>query len=88
MITALDPHLSVGMSQQFGLALRGKRRYLLQLFTREIDLPRLEGFVETNLAQLHLFDTKEHMGTPGLSGRNFTSIASARGPGEIPSQRP
>jgi hypothetical protein len=32
-------------------------------------LPRLESFVETNLPQLHLFDTEEHIGKPGLSGR-------------------
>ena len=67
------------MRQQLGRPGGVQRRALLQIFARKIDLPRLEGFVETNLPQLHLFDTKEHRERPESPGRTIIIIASRKG---------
>jgi len=48
------------MRQQLGYAGGPQRGTLHQIFTREIDLSRLESLVETDLSQLQLFDSKEH----------------------------
>ena len=53
-----------------------QRGALLQIFTRKIDLPGLENLVETDLPQLQLFDTKEHIGKPEIAGQNPYIIAS------------
>src|ERR1039458_537100 len=54
-----------------------QRGALLQVFTREIDLPWGESFVETNLSYLQLFDTKEHEENLNFPGQNHPSIAPA-----------
>ncbi|HEX3743444.1 MAG TPA: hypothetical protein VHW09_05930 [Bryobacteraceae bacterium] len=71
-ISALNANFPAGIFQRFGGADGMQRGNLLQIFTGEFDLPGLESFVETNLSQLHLSDTKEHIDTLGLSGRTFT----------------
>src|ERR1017187_4400888 len=53
-------------------------RTLLQVFTREIDLPWGESFVETNLPYLQLFDTKEHEVNLNFPGQNHSSITPPR----------
>ena len=58
-----DAQLTFRMSQQFGRSGGVERGGLLQIFPRKFDLPGLKSFVETNLSQLHLFDTEEHNGT-------------------------
>src|ERR1039458_162025 len=52
-----------------------QRGALLQVFTREIDLPWDESFVETNLSYLQLFDTKEHEENLNFPGQKHPSIA-------------
>jgi hypothetical protein len=46
--------------QQLGDPGGTQRRSGSQIFAGKIDLPGLESFVEANLPQLQLFDTKEH----------------------------
>src|SRR5579883_3017278 len=73
--TPLNAQLPVGIGKQLGRAFRLERRQLLQLLAGfaagEIDLPRLESLVETNLPQLQFFNAQEHKDTPGLSGRTI-----------------
>ena len=58
-----DVHLPVRMRQQLGRSLAARKGEICSRSSPEKSIcPRLEGFVETNLPQFHLFDTKEHKG--------------------------
>jgi hypothetical protein len=53
-ISTLDSDLALGVRQKFGRAGSAQRGCLLQALLAEIDFARSEGFVETNLSQVHL----------------------------------
>ena len=67
-IPTLNSKLALRQRQQLRGTAHAQRGTLFQILSRKIDLPRWENLLEGNLPLLHLFDAKEHMGEPRLSG--------------------